>query len=376
MISENAETEAKIVDAIYRGACDTAEFQRAVEMIGAYFGSAAVALGELDQSQGRCQLMLGSGVMGTAELIRYEEYAHIDPVPPAFSRIPTGTITTSNHILPDSELNGAFVNEYLLPMGLSENVGGPLLRTKERFAAISVLNGVNQDEFGDDAIARLSRLTPHLTRALQIRRLFMQSQARGRALESIVDSNESGMIGMRGDGTVLFVNASVRAMAAARDGISLDRCGRLVAADRGAGTRLTALAADVLRGGAGGLTAVPRRSGHPPYTVLVSPLPAGDDLFPAGVLFAIHDPLRRPIATAQRISQLLRLPPGAAKLVQALLKGLDLKEYAECAGLSINTVRSHLKTAFARTETRSQADLMRVALSALKDLGPHFSDRN
>jgi hypothetical protein len=35
-------------------------------------------------------------------------------------------------------------------------------------------------------------------------------------------------------------------------------------------------------------------------------------------------------------------------------------------------VRFHLKTAFARTETRSQADLVRNALSALRDLGPYF----
>ena len=61
-------------------------------------------------------------------------------------------------------------------------------------------------------------------------------------------------------------------------------------------------------------------------------------------------------------------------MVQAILEGVDLKDYADRAGISMHTVRFHLKTAFARTETRSQADLVRMALSALNKLGPYFAD--
>jgi DNA-binding CsgD family transcriptional regulator len=42
----------------------------------------------------------------------------------------------------------------------------------------------------------------------------------------------------------------------------------------------------------------------------------------------------------------------------------------------MNTVRFHLKSAFALTGARSQAELVRNAMSALNDLGPYFSDRN
>jgi hypothetical protein len=40
----------------------------------------------------------------------------------------------------------------------------------------------------------------------------------------------------------------------------------------------------------------------------------------------------------------------------------------------MNTVRFHLKNAFAGTDTHSQAELVRVALSALNALEPHFAD--
>ena len=62
-------------------------------------------------------------------------------------------------------------------------------------------------------------------------------------------------------------------------------------------------------------------------------------------------------------------------MVQAILEGVDLKDYADRAGISMNTVRFHLKNAFAGTDTHSQAELVRVALSALNALEPHFADR-
>jgi hypothetical protein len=374
-MSPKADVEAKIVDAIYRGACDHAELVRAIALITDLFHSPAAVLGELDRLQPECRLAVGSGFMDAQEFVRYGAYAHLDPMPRAYAALATGTVTTSNRIVPEGNRRRVFVNEYLHPLGASEALGCSLLSDDGRFAALSILQGTKQNSFDDDDIACLERLTPHLTRALQIRRLFLQSEARGKALESIVDRNETGMIGLRGGGPALFVNGAARAVAAARDGIGIDRHGRLLATDRVAATRLAALQADVMRGGAGGLVRIPRPSGGPPYIILVCQLPSGDDLFPnsqGGVLFAIHDPARRKTPTERRIAEVLHIPLGAAKLVQAMLEGVDLKDYAVRAGISMNTVRFHLKTAFARTETRSQADLMRNALSVLSDLGPYF----
>jgi Bacterial regulatory proteins, luxR family len=378
-MSGSADAEAKIIDAIYRGACDSVELSRALALMTTYFNSLAAALGESDRMRPECQMVLASGAIDGPQIARYSQYAHLDPLPGAFAALAAGTVTTSNRIVPESERRKIFANEYLAPMGANEALGCPLLSGNGRFALISFLQDRNQESFDDSDIARLERLTPHLTRALQIRRLFLQSEARGKALESVIDRNETGMVGLRGDGPALFVNRAARAVAAARDGLGLDRQGRLVAADRAAATRLVALQADVTRGGAGGLVRIPRPSGHTPYVVLVSPLPSGDDLFPnsrGGVLFAIHDPAHRATSTERRIAQLLHIPFGAAKVLQAILEGIDLKDYADRAGISMNTVRFHLKNAFAGTDTHSQAELVRVALSALNALEPHFADRN
>ncbi|HEX7564184.1 MAG TPA: LuxR C-terminal-related transcriptional regulator [Bradyrhizobium sp.] len=379
-MSLDADAEAKIIDAIYRGACDSVELSRAIAQIAEYFESPGVLLGELDQAQPERQFAIGARTIDQEYFARYAEHAELDPAPRAFAALAVGTASITDRMFSESFLRrNVFLNEFLVPRGVNGALACPLLSESGRFALIAVQQGVNRRSYDDDDIARVERLAPHMMRALQIRRLFLQSEARGKAFESVIDRNKTGMVGLRGDGPALFVNRAARAVAAARDGLGLDRQGRLVAADRAAATRLVALQADVAGGGAGGLVRVPRPSGRLPYIVMVSPLPSGDDLFPnsrGGVLFAIHNPARRPMATEIRIAQLLHIPRGAARVVQAILAGQDLKDYADRAGISMNTVRFHLKNAFAGTDTHSQAELVRVALSALNALEPHFADRN
>lgn len=143
-------------------------------------------------------------------------------------------------------------------------------------------------------------------------------------------------------------------------------------------TRLSAVHAEVLRGGAGGIIDVQRPSGRLPYLILISPLPKLEDVLSRtrrGVLFIIHDPERRVPSTVQRIAQVLNIPLGAAKVVEALVSGAELKDYGDREGISINTVKFHLKTAFARTGTGSQLEPLRRTILALDDLGKSLEDQ-
>ena len=78
------------------------------------------------------------------------------------------------------------------------------------------------------------------------------------------------------------------------------------------------------------------------------------------------------IPTDQRIAELLHISLGAAKVLQAILEGIELKDYAERAGISMNTVRFHLKSAFSSTGVHSQAELVKTVMAVLSDLGPYF----
>jgi hypothetical protein len=108
--------------------------------------------------------------------------------------------------------------------------------------------------------------------------------------------------------------------------------------------------------------------------VLVAPLARGEGLDGQrrrGILFVIHDPLHRVPPMPQLVAELFRIPLGSATLLAALASGEELNAYAERAGISMNTVRFHLKTAYARTGVRRQSDLVRLITAALRDLAEH-----
>ena len=376
---DKAAFELKIVDAVYRGAYDPGELHQALVLIAQYFGTSDALLGELDVTMPEAQISLGAGTFDADFMRDYAPYAEFDPAAAKFAALPTGTATTTDRMFSAEFLRtDVFLNEFFRPRGIERTLGAQLLSSGGRSALIGLFQGCRSEPFGDDEIARLERLTPHLTRALQIRRLFLQTEARAQALESVVNRNVTGMIGQSATGPILFVNDAMRAIAGAGDGLSLDREGRLVTSDRSVAKRLAALVSDVRRGGAGGLVRIQRPSGQSAYVVLVSPLPSGDQILArtrGGVLFAVHDPNRGTVSTVHRIAQVLHLPLGAAKVLEAILEGTDLKDYAERELISINTVKFHLKAAFDRTGSRSQADLVRRALLALNDLEPYFMNR-
>ena len=375
----SADPEDDIVEAIYRGTCDSDGLIQAVQLIGHYLDSAGVVLSELDVAIPDSPLLIGTRTFDESCFAHYGNYAQFDPAPAAFSALPVGRVSTIERLVATDFLrDNPFLNEFLRPLQIDTTLGGTLLADKGRLAMVSVLGATTRERFGQQDIARLERLTPHLRRALQIRRQFLRSKLRSQTLETIVEQNPAGIVALDADNMPLYVNEAARMMPGARDGLSLDREGRLVVADHAAAKRLTAMQAEVLRGSAGGIVHVQRPSGRPPYLVLVSPLPRMQDVLSRtrrGVLFIIHDPGRRMPSTVQRIGDLLKIPLGAAKVVEALVNGIDLKDYADREDISMNTVKFHLKTAFERTGARSQLELLRRAILAFDDLGKFLEDR-
>ncbi|MBV9824721.1 MAG: hypothetical protein JO001_03420 [Alphaproteobacteria bacterium] len=370
------ELEADVVDAFYRGACDRSELRQALECMRRLLGGAAVVFGEKEFGRPGLSDLITVGVMDEPWLQRYPPFAAYDPLPDAALLAPAGSVLSSARIVPrEDRRRNPFINEFLLPVGVRDAIATRQPSGICRGGMISVMQGIERAPFDNEDSAVLGRLAPHFGRVLQIRRLFNQTAGRAAFLSAIVDRGTTGIIALSNEGPALFINRPAELMASAGDGLTLDRNGRLIVADRAIAKQLTAFRADVLAGGAGGLLRVPRISGRLPYVLLVARLPTENELFPSmrrGVLIAIHDPARTTAATEQKLADLLRLPRATARLVCALLEGEDLRHYAERTGISMNTARFHLKSAFARTETHSQAELVRQALMVLSDLGSYF----
>jgi GAF domain-containing protein len=373
------DADPRLMDALYRGVNDTAEFERALTLLSARFACRSAALISLDATAPATNVVLSTGLWDAAARNRYvHDFAAIDPAPAAFARLRVGTASTTDRMLSVEQRECAFLHEFYLPLGLMETLGGTLQSSQGRFELIGLHRGPDRPPFEDDEIAQIERLMPHVARALQLRRSFRQLETRVAGLEAALDRLEAGVLLLEPAGPAAFVNRAMQAIARRGDGLGLDRRGRPVLAAVDAPMRLDALIDGVANGGAGGTMAVPRPSGARPYAVLVAPAPSSlvhapwAPWTPRGSVHAVvvvHDAAATRMADPDILQQALDLPKGAARLVAALAAEDDLRSFAEREGVTIHTARFHLRKALERTGARSQAELVRLAVRMLRDFG-------
>lgn len=368
-----------ILDDLYRGVSDDDGLARALDGIQSLFACRAASLLSIDPRSPPADVALTSGVF-TEHLAQYRrQFAAIDPAPALFARLPVGTASTTDRIMShEARRKDVFANEFFLPLGFVETMGGNLFSEHPRFAMIGLLRGRDRLEFDEADIGRLERLMPHLARALQLRRTFFQLEATNAGLRAVLDRLHAGVVLLRSDGIATFVNDAMRVMVRSADGLSLSRSGCPLPAGLAARRRFNRLRHDVMTGGAGGVLSVPRPSARRDFVVLVAPVPSTFPYISTGpregnVLVIVHDPATRSRTSEEVLREGLNLPMGAARLLAALAADDDLKSFAEREGVTIHTARFHLRTALARTGTRSQAGLVRIAVRLLRDVA--FSDR-
>ena len=80
------------------------------------------------------------------------------------------------------------------------------------------------------------------------------------------------------------------------------------------------------------------------------------------VVVFISDPDRKPMSESQVFSELYGLTAAESRLATLLAAGKNLKAVAEQLGLAQSTLRSQLKSVFAKTNTSRQSQLVRLVL--------------
>lgn len=365
--------EGRFLDALYRGVTDSEQFQYALTLLQDIFECRSAVLVMVDAQHPRANFVSSSGLVHDHLQLYLEKYAQIDPAPARFLSLPAGTAMSTNRLFPpEFHARDRFYNEYFVPIGLVESIGGPLYSEQGNFAMVAIMRGPQRHPFDESDIAHLEQLMPHIARALQLRRTFFRIDSRNIGLQATLDRLRPGLALLAGDGATEFVNAALRSMAQRGDGFALGRNDQLLPANIDARRRLDALLMEVAMGGGGGVIAVPR-SGVRDYVVLVAPSPSSslqtewERRGPRGAIVIVHDPEENDGSTIEVLEQGLRLTKGAARLTAALAAQHDLKSFAEAESVTIHTARFHLRSALARTGAKSQAELVGIAVRLLRD---------
>ncbi len=98
-----------------------------------------------------------------------------------------------------------------------------------------------------------------------------------------------------------------------------------------------------------------------PLHVQLGPL---DPIIHRAAVF-VHDPATPTLIDEAALSRLYGLTRAESHLVVLLLKGVNVQQASAALGVSLNTVRTHLKHIFVKTDTNRQTQLVSLLLGSV-----------
>ncbi len=288
-----------------------------------------------------------------------------------------GDVWASKDLIADAEFERTeFCQDWCRTLDIFYVVGSVMPVAADQIAIIGIHRGRGGGTYEESDKRRVAQIVPHLRRALQLRdRLVEVPLVRHAGCEAFERTGFASLV-VDSNGRLLYANAA--ATTVLRQGDGLHTSGeRVRTREATSGERLamlirTAAAAAAGKGSsAGGALAIPRGD-RLPLTALVAPFrPAREGLgapLPAAIVF-LRDP-EEVTPSSLLLRDLFGLTPTEASLAAALAEGKALEAIATAHRISLYTARTHLKSIFAKTGTRRQAELVARLLGSVATLAP------
>jgi DNA-binding CsgD family transcriptional regulator len=370
----------RLIDRIYAAAIDTDVWNDVVAQVSAMFGGSPVMLGFLLPGESSLSAQFSIGLREEYHASYFEQLVKHTPwstrlLLPYVDRFGDLSEVLSHISLP----NTGFYTEWLKPQGLAPvwPAGHTLVDQRgEPIGGFTIFRRDGGGPFSEDEFERIDPFVPHFRRALHTYLALRSAQRERGALAEALDLLPTGVIVLDARRHVVLKNRGADRILALKDGLSLDRNGPTADEARENASLQNLIADAIERVGretimTTGFLAVSRRSGKRAFAVMVAPLLTADYsvLRDAAVAILVADPDAGRAADSEVLHALYSLTHSEAELVRLLAQGLSLEEAADARGVSMNTARSHLKHAFAKTGTSRQGELVRLLLSGIGSIG-------
>ena len=366
-VGENSDTDRTeyelLLDQIYDAALDPKGWSSVLDSLNTILNNRGFALFFQDRTTVRFNQFMGLDGSGVGAYANY--YGARNPWVPAFGRNPE-KIIAHELIEQDALERTEFYNDWLKPLGLHDAIGIPIRRDAGAFFLISGLKDKKAGYYTEDKRRLVERVTPHVRRAVDIfERLSIAETLRDGLVEGM-DRLDIGVLLLDEDCRLLFANRIADTVLKRSAGLTC-RAGRVRAADPNAAdefertVRNAAGTGSRSRGDAGGLVVVGRKNGKA-ITALVCPRRSEIDFgyrMSSAMLF-IANPDAQATVDETLAARLYGLSGAETRLLMALLDGTRLSDYADRAGITLNTAKGYLKQIFHKTGSGRQADLLRL----------------
>ncbi|WP_306116857.1 MULTISPECIES: helix-turn-helix transcriptional regulator [unclassified Roseovarius] len=258
--------------------------------------------------------------------------------------------------------------------GIARRLGVRLNSDPVWFDAMSVGFDRREHEIPTTASNRIRALLPHLTKALEIGRVFTFLKARYKAALTVLDHVQAGIAIALPDGQVIVRNAEVERILDLKDGIALARDGTIVTSDPDVTSKIRSHIFDVAataRGEANrheSLISVRRPSGLTPYLLDIGPISDSKAELEHGLdgaLVTIIDPERIPYLRLDRFTELYSLTQAETDVCRWIAEGASIAEIAEHRNTSPATAKNQVAAVLSKAGVSSRNELIRLILRVL-----------
>ncbi|MBY6240264.1 hypothetical protein [Methylosinus sp. Sm6] len=356
-----------LVADIYEAAIDPSLWERSLDGVAAACGGTMGALLVYDPRE-RSQFV--SVNLDPEQKRLYDDYyGRLDPVASVLGRAVRGKIVSARDILTKEQLRGEFFSDWARPNAVDDGAFIDISDHPGRSCIFGVAGRWRSEPFASPQVLRLmTLLAPHLQLATRTRSGSGLPEIRDGALD-LVEHWRRGCVMISRDGKILYANHAAREIAAAGDGLGLDRRG-LRASVGSANAALLRLIGRACRSDTdeprcGGRVAVSRPSGRRPYLVQILPLGAARAVslaLPATAVAIIIDSEREVRLSRGDLRDLYGLTESEAEVAIRALEGRGLQFVADDMRIGLSTARTHLKRVFDKTGARRQAELVRLLM--------------
>lgn len=375
----NDEPFNALIGRLYDAATGACGWQEVLSDLARLLGGSVAVLGITGPRCGGRIVQVGADPVCTARYL--ERHAGRNELAARSASLPVGSVVTDEILMPKREfLRTAFYDECLRPQGLRSLINLRAGRGEHgAMANVCVLRSAREGDFDAEDVALLSRLAPHLRRAVALHTRLAEAERDRCALGEALERLQHAAIIVDGAATVYFANAAGTALLAARDGLRTDpREGGALRATRMEETAalLRLITATLPRPGAVLPALAPvyltRSAPRPPLVVTAMPLGA-EGSAEAGLpsapmaLLVVVDPEARPEPPPPDVlRRAFGLTNAEAQVAARAASGEGVPGLAASLAISQGTARLHLHRVFEKTGTRRQAELAAL----LARLGP------
>jgi DNA-binding CsgD family transcriptional regulator len=316
--------------------------------------------------------------------IYFSHFAAINPWNPAWTGIPAFRSTRSDAVLPRDILERTeFYNDWIKPMGGADAASGiKVIQERSRMATLCIHYDQRRSEQSHEALAPVFQaLAPKMRRALDCNRVVLRNN-RTMLGERLMQTLLDPALVLDSDCRVLDLNAAAQDLNDSRRFMRITAGDKLMLSDGEAQAKLTLAVAAVCsrRAGSIGRHEISLRQGAERFSLAALPVtqnlrdyafggPAG--LFMPGTVALIV--IRREQVDAsvelEALRQRFDLSLQEARMALALREGGSVADIAARMGIAYETARVHLKSAFAKTGSHKQRELLALVLDTTGPFG-------